>query len=225
MKGETSNIERPILFSGAMVRAILDGRKTQTRRVVKLQPVPDPARAVQWDTDKAMYAWESNSGKMGIFHPHTFKCPYGQPGDRLWVKETFQEVLDVKPNGRGHSWDYKSTRFVYAADGPKEFRGKWKPSIFCTRKASRILLEIVSVRVERVQEITDADAIAEGVVRFIGYYSPAGLVNGSLHCDRYARLWDSINGKRKEGKPDYSWAANPWVWVVKFRRVETEGAR
>jgi len=238
--GGTRVIERPILFSGAMVRAILDGRKTQTRRVVKPQP-EIVSLGIVWTHPKKLGAY--------VGEREMVPCPYGQPGDRLWVKETHARLHDgmlshLDPDPDSPYWFY-----VYRADGEpanwKHYGEHWKPSIFCTRKASRITLEIVSVRVERVQEISEKDAIAEGLAKvgrcklatWLPLYSVNPQANPEKHYETpndgtydmpkmcYSDLWDSINGKRKEGKPDHSWAANPWVWVVEFRRVETEGAR
>lgn len=164
---------RPILFSGEMVRAILEGRKTQTRRVVKPQPA---------------YVIDS-----------VWVCPYGRPGDGLWVRETWA------PNSQAGV-------FSYAADwaaGVKHV-SRWRPSIHMPRAASRISLEVVGVRVERLREISEADALAEGC-------ADSEMVDGvPMWCsavEKYMDLWEKING---EG----SWAVNPWVWVVEFRRVE-----
>jgi len=176
--------ERPILFSGAMIRAILAGQKTQTRRVVKPQAIASPIP----------------SSKTGRVH-----CPYGKPGDRLWVREAWRTVAesnDLTPRDLT-----AAHRFWYEADAPHQLGyGKLRPSIHMPRIASRILLEVVSVRVERLQDISEADAEAEGIT-----------TTECLECDgwanAYSRLWDSIYG---EG----SWAANPWVWVVEFKRIE-----
>lgn len=187
--------ERPIIFSGDMVRAILAGRKTQTRRVVKDQ------NAVEFseETREPLYVhsincpgycdYACNGGGYG-------DSPYGVPGDRLWVREKIGIQLtpnDKYPNGLvEYGADYHDgVDFIYEGGG-----SAWTPSIFMPRWASRITLEITGVRVERVQEITYLDAIAEGVDR------------------DYHLLWDRINAKR-----GYPWSANPWVWVVEFKRV------
>jgi len=184
--------ERPILFSGPMVRAILDGRKTQTRRVVKPQE-----HALQWPACGCA-------------------TPYGAPGDRLWVRETFTCVAgpNILPG-----------RVVYRADEP-ELDVRWTPSIHMPRYRSRITLEVISVRVEPLNNISATDAIAEGIEPYgqlIGlsvYTTFRDYLTGAK--DRAARqsfetLWESINGTG-------SWDANPWVWVVEFRRLEG-GAR
>lgn len=178
--------ERPILFSGQMVRAILDGRKTQTRRLVKPQPNDIADQYASVALVECLRFWQD-----GKDH----HCPYGQPGDRLWVKETF----------------YKGDGYSYRADEemPKSARKlgcKWKPSIFMPRSASRITLEVVSVRVERLQDISATDALAEGC-------SDSGMMDRGVDIvSDYARLWESING-------DGSWAKNPWIWVIEFKRL------
>jgi hypothetical protein len=183
-RNETSNVcgggefrERPILFSGEMVKALLDGRKSQTRRVCV--------------------------GQRELSNIHDFqldRCPYGRPSDRLWVRETWQDC-----RGCG--------RVNYQADKHDagcicyEPLGRWRPSIFMRRDDSRITLEIVSVRVERVQEITSQDCVAEGLELVRPEFA------GNLPF-AFAELWDSINAKK------HPWDANPWVWRIDFRRIK-----
>lgn len=200
--------ERPILFSGPMVRAILEGRKTQTRRLVK----PQPSYVIDFQCRTYQPALVDRHGEMypgpevfGFYNEeHGWKCPYGAPGDRLWVRETWAPMLG---GGIVYAADYSPERLK-----EKDGHGFWKPSIFCRREASRLTLEIVSVRVERLQDITEADAIAEGC-------SDSMMVDGvPMWCsavEKYGELWDTINGPG-------SWAANPWVWVVEFKRVEVK---
>lgn len=198
--------ERPILFSAPMVRAILDGRKTQTRRIVKLKP----GQQVDERDDGSSWPWTDYDGAdMWDWLP----CPYGQPGDRLWVRESFMPApLDTPPSQpTPTSWS-----IAYAAGGQEEKTAppgynpmlynyeRWSPSIHMPRWASRITLEITAVRVERLQEIGEADAQAEGCTG-----SPLGPAADLL---LFRTLWESIHGPE-------SWAANPWVWVVEFRRV------
>ena len=168
--------ERPVLFSGEMVRAILEGRKTQTRRVIKPQPL--------WVGDPNVAFKTHSANPKGIIN-----CPYGQPGDRLWVRETFAGT--------------KNTGFAYRATDTA-YGHKWRPSIFMPHWASRINLEVVSVRVERVQDISIEDAYDEG------------MEWGDQGCGvlEFKNLWDSINLKR-----GYGWDANPWVWVIEFKRL------
>jgi len=201
--------ERPILFSGPMVRAILEGRKTQTRRVVNLPCNVEHAEA---ELTRMQPGYED--GTRPIFgiddEPNAFsvKCPYGAPGDRLWVKETFR-IFDSSEECACYD-DCKCALFngkpIYKADGNLE--SKWRPSIFMRRELSRITLEIEAVRVERLQEISDEDARAEGCEESID--SSGDWISMS---DVYADLWTSINGAG-------SWDANPWVWVIQFRRVK-----
>ncbi|MCW1887689.1 hypothetical protein OKA04_23330 [Luteolibacter flavescens] len=215
----TSTIkERPILFSGPMVRALLDGTKTQTRRIIAPQP----------EATSFAYLWKGREIGEKIF-PLTC-CPYGAPGDRLWVRETFGDRADYAAIGALHK-----DRYYYAADG-KKAGWRYRPSIHMPRKASRITLEVVSVRVERLQDISEEDAIAEGIecthrdedrtfwknYRFEGPIAKRGKVwtpeeNQIVNYNRkpvrsYQSLWESINGPG-------SWDANPWVWVVEFKRL------
>lgn len=196
--------ERPILFSAPMVRAILAGRKTQTRRIVKPQPSPEFDPTVEFYhralIDKDGEHFPDPVLRYGAADENEdVPSPYGCPGDRLWVKECFAPCRE-----RENHADAKAG-FTYRADWDacdeesRDFR--WKPSIFCTRAASRITLEIESVRVERLDAITEADAIAEGVTK-------GPLTNRWA----YRELWEDINGPG-------SWTANPWVWVIGFRRV------
>lgn len=159
--------ERPILFSAEMVRAILDGRKTQTRRVIKPQPIN------------------------ALDRPPPCDCPYGKIGDRLWVRETQAKFHPA----------------VYMADVAEDFYPSylWTPSIHMPRVASRITLEITAARVERLQDISEADAMAEGVSWKHNPALPTTPVNA------FAALWTSVGG---------DWDANPWVWCIDFQRVQ-----
>lgn len=227
---------RPILFSGEMVRAILDGRKTMTRRVVSSQPASFTEQ-FNHATVKAEHppAWFDNVAK---------RCKYGVPGDRLWVRETFQPLI-----ADGFDWfssDYETGNGIkinYVADtGPVEFYDEddrlsmaMKPSIYMPRWASRITLEIVSVKVDRLQDISDADARAEGApeldmmcgtCRGSGthpYGDPcdcdAGYRTSCPPLEWFQLLWGYLNAK----KPGCSWDDNPWVWVVEFKKVESSG--
>lgn len=186
--------ERPILFSAPMVRAILEGRKTQTRRVVK---------PPKWsDADEIFFIGNDSIAVPDDDHADYFiACPYGQPGDRLWVRETFR-LFDSSECGcydlcnclRYHG------RPVYRATAD-DGESKWTPSIHMPRWASRILLEITGVRVERLQDISESDCCAEGC---------GSPITRDLKKPQFMALWQSING------PD-SWDANPWVWVVEFK--------
>lgn len=234
--------QRPILFSGAMVRALLDGSKTQTRRVMKPQPEPD-------DSSPGKHQWPADTFQMMVSIEDELQyftgmagdcCPYGTKGDQLWVRETWgnvshsldddDNVIEWTPNrpatpinemsyGRG----YYRGHVIYRADGEFEWadddgdsesRSLWHPSIHMPRAASRIQLEITGVRVERLQDISEHDAVAEGI----------GLTQAAIGVPMtrpdhmpmpifmYKCLWESLNGPG-------SWEANPWVWVVEFKRI------
>ena len=187
--------ERPILMSGAMVRAILDGSKTQTRRIVKPQPEHGIIPCAWVDT-----LWAELDAKGGCrCHMAPVRFPYGAPGDRLWVRETFAHHFGELRYRADESPD----SYYYGAKG-------WKPSIFMPRALSRITLEITGVRVERVQDISEDDAWAEGVEPPMLHPDDPG--NLDVARATFAALWDSINAARAP------WESNPWVWVVEFKR-------
>lgn len=199
--------ERPILFSGLMVRAILEGRKTQTRRVVKNATGPfwdHPGyRIVMHD---GFTFWETHSGKPNQYGP-SIACPYGKPGDRLWVRETWWAARD---DVRG---EMKRDTVRYAATADGLGVPKFRPSIHMPRWASRITLEVVSVRVERLQDISEEDAKAEGIELLNGRYTfNAGAHESHTAVESFRALWESINGPG-------SWDSNPWLWVVEFKRI------
>ena len=248
--------ERPILFRAEMVRAILAGRKTQTRRAIKPQP---------WVDNMGNACWKDrNFGQSANHVPHIkalaspipcsdtkrVLCPYGQPGDLLWVRETWcltRDTLDYETGGEASSYDWDKDLYGdprsylnggpgvgdcaalhYPTDGedntPSEMwpciglRGeilrkkeiRWRPSIHMPRWASRITLRITDVRVERLQDIREDDARAEGC-------NPIIHEDGAIDCGTrkttFARLWNQINGPG-------AWEANPWVWVLSFERVK-----
>ena len=198
--------ERPILFSGEMVRAILDRRKTQTRRVIKPQPAPLYSKAIDHFEFSEGYWWPtSHSGVVGAWTPIRYCCPYGIPGDRLWVRETWATPGNfdhIKPRDLASS-DYSADLTVYRATAKNaEPYYRWRPSIFMTRWAARIELDVVRVQVERVREISEQDAYAEGIDRAPTMPHPRQW---------FRNLWDRINAKR-----GYNWDVNPWVWVIEF---------
>lgn len=214
--------EIPILFSGEMVRGILEGRKTQTRRVVKPQPQLISGRfefsGNQEDAWPEPQVWLAltPSGKFGLNRPPYYRCPYGAPGYQLWVRETWCQYIDVMSGKR------EDVRLAYRATDEMQFPMKWRPSIHMPRWASRITLEVTRVRVERLQEISEEDLKAEGLALPSPYIGVGfgGEVIESEHIDKdpwhwFAELWDSLNAKR-----GYGWEANPWVWVIEYKRVE-----
>lgn len=205
--------ERPILFSGAMVRALLVGTKTQTRRVMKTEAAlgRDALFAPRGSKKHAPTFLLPDATVLAVDH-----CPYGKAGDRLWVRETF---MDLRGTGVEHRMklDDPLQRYAYGADSPpgsygdetrKDYGLKWKPSIHMPRAASRITLEISSVRVERLQDISPDDCIAEGAWPI----EKRDLGRGHEAVAAFRSLWEGING------PD-SWVVNPWVWAVEFKRT------
>ncbi len=201
--------ERPILFSAPMVRALLDGRKTQTRRVVKPHPYMCLS-SEQWKT-RALSGVDSYMRPMGsvVLEELLSRCPYGQPRDRLWVRETFaqhQQFADVAYRADGEEFE--------DSDG-FSWEPKWKPSIHMPRNISRIDLEIIGVRVERLQDISEADCAKEGAPFSYSGFAPEDAPDWR---GWYRDLWESINGPG-------SWDQNPWVWVIEFRRVLSDVAR
>lgn len=215
-------VERPILFSAPMVRAILDGRKTQTRRVVDC---PADTVAVRWVDGRETMPTGSYTGwavQCGAPLLLPRKCPYGAPGDRLWVRETWG-LLDTQPkDGPG-----RATILYRATDGERrDLRHQlWRPSIHMPRWASRVTLEITDVRVQRLQEISRDDAIAEGLWEDDSagwrWLKPAPTLCYHGPHQAFGALWDSVNGERS----GCSARDNPWVWALTFRRVEQEVLR
>jgi hypothetical protein len=201
---------RPILFSGEMVRAILDGRKTQTRRVMKPQP---SAQVFQYCSFNGFYPALSDNEQAPNYNEE-HRSPYGVAGDRLWVRENGWERpdrTDKMMREGADTWPpYQYDVDDCDDDQLREWGWKRRPSIFMPRWASRIILEIVKVRVERVQDISEADAQAEGITertRLPGIEP--------LYAMTYAKLWNALNAKR-----GFGWDMNPWVWVIEFKRIK-----
>ena len=235
--------ERPILFRGLMVRALLEGRKTQTRRIVKPQPVGGD-RIHESEDGWVVGRMRDSENAWGELH-----CPYGVPGDRLWVRERWRigawdenegRIAIDYADGPDKRWRSDQTdddgekfnrlwqgscdelhrkRILADSNGqyhwkPGESPLRWRSGRFMPRWASRITLEVTDVRVHRLQEISDEDAIAEGLIEhgsgFLGFHGGPWQRHPE---DAYSNLWDSINGPG-------SWASNPWVWAITFRRIE-----
>lgn len=228
--------ERPILFSGEMVKAILDGRKTMTRRVIKPQPSIRTSVCIDANSPSG-YSYSND-----VYGDIYCKCPYGKVGDRLWVREAFVCFDEETPENTGE--------IFYKADdnGPLNF--KWKSPYYMKKQYAHIWLEITNIRVERLQEITEEDAKVEGVKPNIcdsaRYVNGKWIVDEKDHCpaagtmgcpenclldwtnylggdddepaysakESFQTLWDSINAKR-----GFGWESNPWVWVVEFKRT------
>ena len=220
--------ERGMIFNGPMVKAILSGQKTQTRRIVK-----------NVSSDSCMTLKEPSKNRDGIYThvmdaPKHGLCPFGAVGDRIWVRETWGVVShELDEDGRIQPWNpdrpataiqempfgngYYSGHAIYAADGDftwgdddgyEDERSYWKPSIHMPREASRISLEITGVRVERLNDISEEDAKAEGA-------PTECCVIGDKHFLGFRSLWKSIYGEE-------SWQDNPWVWVIEFKRVQEQ---
>lgn len=206
--------EKPILFNTEMVRAILEGRKTQTRRLVKDIPLYEP----YFEVDEGM-AFVCDED--GVWH-HAEAFSRIQPGDVLWVRETWCQ-LPISPGGHTRI----PGRYYYKADPEMRsegWRGNWKPSIHMPRKAARLFLRVNAVRMERLKDITEHEAIAEG---FTEDPLPAGKTNIDFMCSvdclkgsargKFALLWNKTI--QKSDAPRYGWNANPWVWVITFERM------
>jgi hypothetical protein len=217
---------RPILFSGPMVRAILDGRKTQTRRVVKGSWLPIVEECLRVN---GKWIWTTME--------YDLTTPFGEPGDRLWVRETWAPMcrqadpicwcIEDQNEGEHHYVEYRvDTGNSRPGEWPEDYEDddapKWRPSIHMPRWASRITLEITNVRVEKLQEITPEDAMAEGVEAWMksletgGGYDPDAHLNGYF-TTAFARMWSRVVPVDGES----SWSANPWVWVIEFKRITT----
>ena len=211
----TKITERGMIFNAEMVRALLSGRKTQTRRIIK----PQPEAALSGSLSGKWLSRPLNGLLLPKIEDIAIHCPFGVVGDRIWVRETFQGPLfdyDLMDSYCKDPTPFEKPEFcVYKADGvpapefydaDDELHCCWRPSIHMPRWACRILLEITNVRVERLKSISDGDAIREGC-------STADMMSGDCVADVFARLWASIYGSD-------SWNANPWVWVIEFKRVE-----
>lgn len=211
--------QRGMIFNAEMVRAILDGRKTQTRRPIKWKQTR--FTEIGEREDGGYWPWsEDAEHACDFWHP----CPFGAVGDRIWVRETFCPVDDTQYGGE--KWvDYRATPKFEAShpagwdSAPNDAEAlKWRPSIHMPRWASRILLEITDVRVERLNAISEQDARAEGIIDGgclnCGEPEPCGCANPEPDAtDAFAYLWQSIYGQE-------NWNANPWVWVISFERIE-----
>lgn len=243
--------ERGMIFNSEMVRAILDGRKTQTRRIMKVQPesnqlglllITDSTK----HSDIGKYHWAESNATGNHVRSKLFSSPFGAVGERIWVRETWATLGNedgcyvdwednlCKGDERSAAWIYRASceqrpgdyglwsipDDAYWKPHTKEhkFEGAWRPSIHMPRWASRILLEITDVRVERLNAISEEDARAEGIIDGgclnCGEPEPCGCANPEPDAtDAFAYLWQSIYGQD-------NWNANPWVWVIEFKRVE-----
>lgn len=215
----TKITERGMIFNAEMVRALLDGRKTQTRRPIKWKQTRFTEIGEREDGSK--WPWsEDAEHTCDFWHP----CPFGAVGDRIWVREAFRvhsratdvATLVYKASER-NSWTEQTHRVPVAVCNKPATPEKWTPSLHMPRWASRILLEITDVRVERLNAINEHDAQAEGVAKlregFWKHYQPVWTQHQLSARGSFVTLWKSIYG-------DESWNSNPWVWVIKFKRIE-----
>ncbi|EPW2962404.1 hypothetical protein [Klebsiella pneumoniae] len=236
----TKITERGMIFNAEMVRSLLSGRKTQTRRIIK----PQPEATLSGSLSGKWLSRPLNGLLLPKIEDIAIHCPFGAVGDRIWVRETWGVVShELDEDGRIQPWTpdrpatvihempfgngYYSGHAIYAADGDftwgdddgyEDGRSCWKPSIHMPRAASRILLEITNVRVERLNAISEEDARAEGIIDGgclnCGEPEPCGCANPEPDAtDAFAYLWQSIYGQE-------NWNANPWVWVIYFERIE-----
>lgn len=217
----------PILFNSDMVCALLDGRKTQTRRIVKPQPFIDAQGNFVWGNRnfgqdfsgphiKKLIEWNHGGGRVGF-------CPYGQPGDLLWVRETWAQVGSCDPGYLTYRATYPDCLPPGLENVPADIHDageRWRPSIHMPRWASRITLRLTDVRVQRLQEISEPDVVAEGITKrphkgHFAYHYDGGAPHGhATHTGAWRMLWDSINAKRGLG-----WDVNPWVWALLFEVI------
>lgn len=207
--------ERPILFSGPMVRALRTGTKTQTRRVVKgVDECPHGYDAVK----------HVDGGKITLAGGDTVHCPYGERGDRLWVRENGWQRPERTPKMMREGADTWGP-YYFDADGltpadHEQFKAwgfKRRPSIHMPRKFCRLVLEVTGIRAERLQDIVEIDVRAEGCeVRAFWTFGADAVERRRIAADVYRNLWDSLNAKGGLG-----WRTNPWVWVVEFKRCAT----
>ncbi|HBR2315728.1 TPA: hypothetical protein L9P45_003526 [Klebsiella pneumoniae] len=241
--------ERGMIFNAEMVRAILDGRKTQTRRIMTVQPQSSEfgLRYIAESSlakEVGMYFWSQSDACGMKARSKPFACPYGKPGDRIWVRETWSsDFANYYPNDRvwyaadnNRRLDIEvvdGVRGIYSPESDVHVPFRWRPSIHMPRWASRILLEITDVRVERLNAISEEDAQREGVHaevwdqtvvarnyaardEFFQFWSedmPHYVEMNQLYRSSFRSLWESIYGSE-------NWLANPWVWVIEFKRVE-----
>lgn len=208
--------ETGLMFKAPLVRAILEGQKTQTRRVLKPQPAPNHPHdgGTKWVLERGLHVPVGSVGHLSVREKMGLRCPMGQPGDLIYVRETFNH-FERNENFK------EGCECFYRADGDCVDLQPWRPAIHMPKHAARIWLEITSVRVERLQQITDTDCWAEGgitearpdqfsvhsVIATDGkaYLSPRGA---------FSSLWESTGG---------NWAADPWVWVIDFKTISTNG--
>lgn len=234
----TKIIERGMIFNSDMVRAILDGRKTQTRRIMKVQPSDGfhPTHngyvldlSAHWYTpgvvDKNGYLKPAKKDVFGVADENEgYTCPFGAIGDRIWVRETWAEAGAGAPDLKLYRADYPEHVPTHYENVPPADEVRWTPSIHMPRWASRLTLEITGVRVERLNGISETDAEAEGIDMEALFdaqdcydcIADHNMTGRPTVTGAFKYLWESIYGEE-------SWKANPWVWVIEFKRIEGDG--
>ncbi len=207
--------ESPIIFSTPMVKAILEGRKTQTRRIIK----PQPNEVV----NNRPYEWEYGA-TMSPPEPREIVCPYGSPGDLLWVRETF--CIDSRgAHGDDPGYYYKADMPTYE-DGNEIWPDSWKPSIYMPKASARLWLQITDVKVERLLDITTEDAVKEGIKKICAlttlFKTPSDKMLYDSGRDAFLHLWNSIHSKHQTPNTKHQ-TLNPWVWAITFKVISTTG--
>ncbi|MDM3455698.1 hypothetical protein [Citrobacter sp. Cb028] len=210
--------ERGMIFNAEMVNAILSGRKTQTRRPVKPQPELTERSGFSWNG--AVFGSGSDDRETNRNFAHV-KCPFGKPGDRIWVRETWSEAGAGAPELKLYRANYPDHVPAHYENVPAAENIHWTPSIHMPRWASRILLEITNVRVERLNSISEQDALSEGIDRErleesqdnYDCIADHNMTGRPTATGAFKYLWESIYGEE-------NWQANPWVWVIEFKRIE-----
>jgi uncharacterized protein YhfF len=213
---KTCGKEKPIFFNTKMIQAILDGRKIMTRRTVK--NIPEGTHRVEQIGESLFEAhWGIHGNSMFLDGATEIKCPY-QPGDILWVRETWASYCDECESNQGEGYKDATcaygdcNRYAYKADDDGCPGGKWRPSIHMPKEAARIFLRVKTVRVERLQDITEEQAVKEGAKA----YGPNNCSGTSARI-AFAEIWD-----RTTRDNSYEWRKNPWVWVIEFERMKED---
>lgn len=214
--------ETGLMFKAPLVRAILEGRKTQTRRVLKPQPAPNHPHdgGTKWVLERGLHVPVGSVGHLSVREKMGLRCPMGQPGDRIYVRETWANGIHALAAEREEDGP-----FVYAADGDLAVQGRlgerWKPAIHMPKYAARIWLEITGVRVERLQDMSKADAVRDGGLHQLPATGRYVVNQGDQYFgmashdprELFQEIWESTGG---------DWAVNPWVWVIDFKRIKQE---
>lgn len=201
--------ETGLMFKAPLVRSILDGSKTQTRRLVKPQPAPNAPHdgGTKWIPQDGLHVPVGSVGHLSLRDKQGIRCPMGRPGDRIYVRETFCHKWCDERGWLDECWFRATTPDVEHPDGGE--KSPWKPAIHMPKALARIWLDIVGVRIERLQQISEADCRAEGAHG--GHGSIPGYAYSATPQEHFQHIWESTGG---------DWAANPWCWVIDFKRID-----